>query len=505
MKKKFITALLLSGLFLGSCNSALDLNPLDQIASDNYFSKKSDFENALAGVYASLQSETFSYGMPFRDCLTDNGYNQFNSGSVNEIVGGNLNPTTGGYETGIYNDAYVAIGRANRLIEKLQSYAGTDINDAEKKKMEAEARFIRAFVYFQLYSIYGEVPLVLVSLNLENQRQPKESAENILKQIRADLDFGITNLESKPYFNNGGHATASSAKALKARVLSFAAYGANGNPDLAVLKEVKDLCAEVMKEYTLSPVFENVFRDATQKNNTEIIFSVNFLAPNNTAPWDMYLGDWIAASPLQNLVDTYECKDGLPYGESPLTDRSNPFKDRDPRLSKTIFVDHPDFGGGKIHTPSNPRPTGYGVLKFLDPANLPFGFSTLSQQDAVVLRFGEVLLMYAEAQNEIAGPDQSVYDAMNTLRSRVQMPGFPAGYTKEKMRERIRHERRVELAFEGLRHYDLIRWHIAGEVLNNVKDSKVPYHFEDKFYRWPLPQTEIEKSAGVLVQNPNYK
>jgi hypothetical protein len=145
------------------------------------------------------------------------------------------------------------------------------------------------------------------------------------------------------------------------------------------------------------------------------------------------------------------------------------------------------------------------VLKFLDPANLPFGFSTLSQQDAVVLRFGEVLLMYAEAQNEIAGPDPSVYDAMNTLRSRVQMPGFPAGYTKEKMRDRIRHERRVELAFEGLRHYDLIRWHIAGEVLNAVKDSKVPYHFEDKFYRWPLPQTEIEKSAGVLIQNPNYK
>lgn len=505
MKKKFITALMLSGLFLGSCNSALDLNPLDQIASDNYFSKKSDFDNALAGVYASLQSETFSYGMPFRDCLTDNGYNQFNSGSVNEIVGGNLNPTTGGYETGIYNDAYAGIGRANRLIEKLQSYNGSDMNETEKKKMEAEARFIRAFVYFQLYSIYGEVPLVLAPLNLENQRQPKESAENILKQIRADLDFGIANLEAKPYFNNGGHATASSAKALKARVLLFAAYGNNGVPDLATLKEVKDLCTDVMKEYTLSAAFENVFRDATQKNNTEIIFSVNFLAPNNTAPWDMYLGDWIAASPLQNLVDTYECKDGLPFEESPYADPANPFKDRDPRLSKTIFVDHPDFGGGKIHTPSNPRPTGYGVLKFLDPANLPFGFSTLSQQDAVVLRFGEVLLMYAEAQNEIVGPDPSVYDAMKTLRDRVQMPAFPAGYTKDEMRERIRHERRVELAFEGLRHYDLIRWHIAGEVLNSVKDSKVPYHFEDKFYRWPLPQTEIDKSAGVLVQNPNYK
>jgi hypothetical protein len=72
------------------------------------------------------------------------------------------------------------------------------------------------------------------------------------------------------------------------------------------------------------------------------------------------------------------------------------------------------------------------------------------------------------------------------------------------MRARIRHERRIELAFEGLRYYDLVRWRIAGTVLNNIKDSLTPYHFEDKFYRWPLPQTEIDKSGGVLIQNPNY-
>jgi hypothetical protein len=94
---------------------------------------------------------------------------------------------------------------------------------------------------------------------------------------------------------------------------------------------------------------------------------------------------------------------------------------------------------------------------------------------------------------------------MTDLRARVGMPPYPAGLTKDQMRERIRHERRIELAFEGLRYFDLRRWHIAGEVLNNVKDGINPYHYEDKFFHWPLPQPEIDKSGGVLVQNPDYK
>jgi len=99
----------------------------------------------------------------------------------------------------------------------------------------------------------------------------------------------------------------------------------------------------------------------------------------------------------------------------------------------------------------------------------------------------------------------SVYKATTDLRARVNMPAFPVGLTKEQMRDRIRHERRVELAFEGaLRYYDLVRWHTAGDVLNNVTDGLQPYHFEDKFYRWPLPQTEIDKSGGILIQNPDY-
>jgi hypothetical protein len=488
-----------------ACTSSLDQNPLDQISSSNFWKSKNDFNQALAACYASMQEAEFAVELPVWDCLTDNGYAQHNSGSAKEIVSGSISPSSGGLITELYKDCYSGIARVNLFLQQLAQYSGQDITADDKKRYEGEVRFLRAFYYFELYHRYGDVPLVLEPLTLETQQQAKVPAAEILDQVLSDLDFSIANLNTAAYFSNGGHASASSAQALKARVLIFAAYGSTGVPDPALLTQVRDLAQQIQALYSLSPNFEDVFRDASQKNNPEIIFSVNFLAPNNTAPWDMYYGDWIVASPLQNFVNAFECADGKPITESPLYNSAQPFENRDPRLKKTVFADHPDFGNGKTHTPSNSRPTGYGVMKFLVPENIPYGFSTLSQQNAVVLRLGEVMLMYAEAQNELAGPDASVYKAINDLRARVGMPPLPEGLSKEQMRERIRHERRIELAFEGLRYFDLIRWHIAGQVLNNVTDGLLPYHFEDKFYRWPLPRPEIDKSGGVLVQNPDYQ
>ncbi|ACT93094.1 RagB/SusD family nutrient uptake outer membrane protein [Dyadobacter fermentans] len=504
MKSQKYKLFMLLALAFSSCDNSLDLNPLDQISTSTFWKTKSDFDKALTANYASMQADPWAVELPVWNCLTDDGFAQHNSGAAKEITSGSISPSTGGYVSGVYSESYKAIARVNIFLAQLKAYANPDVTETDRKLYEAETRFLRAFYYFQLYHLYGDVPLVLEPLTLETQNQPKVPAAEILAQINADLDFAIANLNANAYPQNGGHAAASSAQALKARVLMYAAYGENGTPDAAILAQVKALATEIMLKYSLSPNFEDVFRDAGQKNNPEIIFSTNFLAPNNTRPWDMYYGDWLVASPLQNFVDAFECTDGLPYGVSPLTDKKEPFKNRDPRLAKTVFVDHPDFGGGRVHIPSNSRPSGYGVLKFLEPGNIPFGYSTLSQQNAVVLRLADVLLMYAEAQNELAGPDATVYRAINDVRLRSKMPALPAGLTKAQMREKIRHERRIELAFEGLRYYDLKRWHIAGEVLNSVKDSFVPYKFEDKFYKWPIPQPEIDKSGGVLKQNEDY-
>jgi hypothetical protein len=228
----------------------------------------------------------------------------------------------------------------------------------------------------------------------------------------------------------------------------------------------------------------------------------------------MWYGDWVVVSPLANLISEYEMKDGSPGTPVPYTGKgvidpavySNAsLQDRDSRAAKTVFISS-YIVGGAAYIPSNNCPLGTGLYKFLS-TNLtpPYGYSTYSQQDWVILRYADVLLMQAEAENELNGPTSTVYNAINAIRVRAGMPELPAGLTKDQMRDRIRHERRVELAFEGQRYFDLKRWKIAKEVLNNVQDGLVTYKFEDKHYLWPLPQSEIDKAGGILVQNPDYK
>jgi hypothetical protein len=518
MKRYKILIAILSVIALSGCADYLDKQPLDKISSSTFWQTKSDFDMALTANYGYMHGSTsgpwdtppagmWGYVMPNWDNITDNSFGQHSYGGSKQIVSGDISSTTGGYVTGIYRFCYQAIARGNIFLNELSAYEGTDFPDADKKNAEAEVRFLRAFYYFQLYCFYGDVPLILEPLTLENQEQPKVDAAQILTQVITDLDFAIANLHTVPYYENAGHVTQSTAQALKARALIYAAYGDNGTPDHSMLTDVRDLCLDIMPHYALSPEFEDLFQDAGQSGNTEIIFSVNYLAPDNVPTYgtDLIYGDWLVVSPLQSFVDAFECSDGLPWGESPLTDTENPFENRDARLSKTVFVDFVDWGNGNVHYPSNSRPTGYGLKKFLDPGNLPYGYSTLSQQNTVVIRLAEVLLMYAEAQNEISGPDETVYNAMNAIRDRVDLPDLPEGLSKEEMRERIRQERRIELAFEGLRYIDLKRWHVAGEVLNSVTDGLLPYHWEDKFYHWPIPQDEIDKNHGTLVQNPDYQ
>lgn len=487
--KKYILPLVIAiiGISLGSCEKdALNKDPLDKLSGGQFWKSKNDFDMGLTAIYGELQNSMFSYGAPNWDLITDNGYGQHGYWGSTSIVQGEISESSGGYITDVYNASYKGIARVNIFLKHLNNYEGDEIDAASKLRYEAEVSFFRAFYYFQLYSNYGSVPIVTEALDLSNQVQPKSPKAEVLAHTLADLDMAIENLSPDLYADNGGHVVKSAAQALKLRVLMYAAYGDTGVADAGLMTQARDLALEIMGGgYSLSPNFEDVFQDATQEGNPEIIFSIKFLAPDNATDSDLWYGDWVVASPLQNLVDAFD--------------------PQDPRLGKTIFKDEVNFNGN-IQIPSNGMPTTYGLKKFLSPDLLPYGYSTQSQQDWVLLRYADVLLMYAEAQNELVGPDQSVYDALNAIRERASasLPQVATGLTQEPMREVIRHERRIELAFEGLRYYDLKRWRIAEEVLNNVTDGILSYTFLERFYNWPLPQTEIDKSHGVLIQNPDY-
>lgn len=486
MKKiVIITVISLLACFIQGCDkNFLDRDPLDKLSSNQFWETKQDFDMALTAIYGNLQTPMFSAGTPDWDLITDNGYGQHNSNGSQAIVRGDIFSSSDGYIRDVYKNCYAGIARVNIFLSKLGNYEGSAIDATAKKIYVGEASFMRAYYYYLLYTCYGDVPLVKEPLTLENQIQPKVPATEVLDFILNEVDEAIANLPNSLYKDAKGHLVKSSAQALKLRILLFIAYGQNGNVDLQIIQQAKNVATEIMQAgYQLSPQFESIFRSTTQEGNPEIIFSVKFLAPDNATSMDQWYGDWLVASPLKSFYDAFEANDK--------------------RRDQTVFVGQVDFNG-TIHKPSNNVPTGYGLKKFLSPDLIPYGYSTQSEQDWVMFRYAEVLLSFAEAENELSGPTIAVHDAINSLRLRSGLGNLSKTLTKDEMRTAIRKERRMELAFEGFRYFDLKRWHIAEEVLNNVKDGILTYKFEDKFYKWPLPQTEIDRSQGVLIQNPSY-
>jgi hypothetical protein len=501
----------MSAWFMSSCtDEVLELNPLDQLSQATFWNTETDFDNALTACYGRLQHEYFSYGLPYWDNLTDNGYCQHNYGSSTDIVSGNINAYTGGFISGLYTEGFGAIARINTYLQQLNEFTGMDAG--KKKRNEAEAKMLRAFFYSYLYRCYGDVPLVDAPLDLETQFQPKKPASEILQFIMEDLDFAIANLPNGTYSESNGRWTVKAAKACKARLLLYDGYDNSGNAIISQMNAAKTLLADVTG-YELAPDYSDNFLDLQQELSPEIIFSVKFLAPNNRTSADQWYADWIVCSPTANFINEYEMADGSPATPVPTNEKgavdisvftNESLTLREPRCSKIFFIDKYEMGG-TLYTPSNGRPLGTGLYKFLSPnLDVPYGYNTYSQQDWVIIRYADVLLMFAEAENEINGPTAEVYKAVNDIRKRGGASLLPDGLSKEQMRERIRHERRIELAFEGLRYFDLKRWKIAKDVLNNVKDGLITYKFEDRHYLWPLPQTEIDKANGVLIQNPDY-
>lgn len=510
MKSKKVLISLFSLQLFCACSGFLDRNPLDQPSSATFWKTKSDFDMALAACYGALQRDIYSIGLPYWDNLTDNSYGQHNYGESTAIVSGNITSNSGGFISGVYQEALTDVARTNIFLKQLSGFTGID--EVTKKIYEAEVRMLRAYFYSYLYRCYGDVPFIDKPLDLATQNQAKVSAADVYKFMMDDIDFAVANLKDVKYSANSGHWTKDAAKAFKARMILFVAYDDSGNAKKNSMQEVKNLTQEI-RNYSLAPEYTDNFQDAQQEACPEIMMSVKFLAPNNATSADQWYAEWIVVSPLSNLISEYEFSDGRPGTEIPHSSKgvvdigvftNEDLKTRDSRLSKTIFIDKYSIKG-TAYTGSNTRPLGTGLAKFLSQnIQPPYGYATLSQQDWVLLRYADVLLMLAEVENEINGSTETAYNAINQVRQRSAMPALPAGLSQEEMRNRIRHERRVEMAFEGQRYFDLKRWKIAKQVLNNVKDGLVTYKFEDKFYLWPIPQSEIDKGNGILTQNPNY-
>lgn len=539
---KRINIYLVSALLMGttvSCSDFLQKDPPSSPSQSIFWQKKSDFDSALAGTFSMMYEwpGEMSQIIPCFDNLTDNSICQHNEdtyGRSQTIALGDLDPNTTGYVSYMYSHCYTGIARAHLVMENLALYEGSDMTEADKNFIMAQCKALRGYFYSWLYLCYKEVPLVTSSLKMENMYQPKSTRPEIYAQIMKDFDEAIAALPDKPYSDSqmSGYFSPGALKAFKARLMLNDAYDENGKAIPEKMKEIVPLLEEI-QGYSLADRMRDNFISEKQLASPEIMFSVRYLAPNITHSMDLYYGNWTTCGVTRDLVDEFECTDGLKWGESPLTqevdetllstnsmaddaynEREKLFQNRDPRLRETVthsgYATFPDEGyedKGRLKL-TDQQQTGFGMMKYLQPTTVMPSYSTISDADVIILRYAEVLLMIAEAENEANGPTQKVYDAVNAVRTRSEMPPLPDNLSQDEMRERIRHEWRVEFVFEGQRYFQLKRWKLMEELVDGAVDPALPTYikvFKPAFYYWPIPQTEIDKAGGVLVQDPNYK
>ncbi|HLR25207.1 MAG TPA: RagB/SusD family nutrient uptake outer membrane protein, partial [Fodinibius sp.] len=513
MKKPIYICSLLVLMMLGSCKDFLDREPSDSYGNSTLWTSASDVEAALNSIYNGWRD---GMSIIYFDAASDNAYNQFPWEGYTAL--GNmqlLTPTN----TGAGKWGFSTIQRANWFLENVNKAA---MDTTLKLRMIGEARFLRAYEYFLRGQLYGDFPLVTktISPTEANQvmRTPKDSVMNFvvneLGEIAPDLPLSYSG-------DNKGRITKGAALALKARVELFRGNYLEAAKDA---KSVMDLGV-----YELFPDYGELFR-IQNEHNSSVILNYEY-EPTNQAfagiqrfPSSSY-GGWASIVPLQSLVEAYEMESGKAINASNSGyDPAHPYKNRDPRLEATIvypgkkysgkYYDPISSGSSDYYAGNNNSKSGYLVKKFapkLDDFNSDISNTGLN---IIVLRYAEVLLTYAEAKIELNEIDQSVYEAINKVRDRAGMP--PLDQSKysgqQEMREAVRHERRVELAMEGLRWFDIQRWEIGDTVMNgqtygarlgtvDSETGKVTWSDErievenrvfdpSKNYLWPVPQSE---------------
>lgn len=546
MKRNYIYASLICFVTLfSSCDDFLQKDPPSEPSESVFWQKKIDFDYALNSCYSVIYEwpGVFSQAIPSYDNLTDNSLCQFDEdtyGRTKTMMMGDIYPTTTGFVSRNFSLAYKAISRCNLFLTKLNEYQGGDITDTDRRYMEAQAKALRAYFYHWLYLCYKEVPLFTEFLSLESQYQPKATRKEIYDQIIKDFSEAATVFDDRTYMESPGRMTKSACYAFMAKIAMFNGFSDNNgipcgvaNPEL--MRQVVEYCEQV-KGYSLDEDLRMAFVESKQIDSKEMIFSARYASPdicNNLN--EIYCG-WSSLMVQRNLVDAFECTDGLSWGESPLTvpvdeelinsrtadhdlivaEREKLFENRDKRLRNSItvasvyrFPERPDYPNNAIYFNSEASLSGFGPIRFIQPFESGVNPAQMKVgPDVNLMRYAHVLLMLAEAENELNGPTQKAYDAINQVRQRAEQPKLPEGLTKDQFRDRVRKEWRYETPFEGWRYFQLKQWNELKNVPAIV--AKEPFYsvaaiYEDRFMFWPLPLAEIDKANGILVQDPAYK
>jgi hypothetical protein len=485
-------------LLFAACDSLLDVDPSDRYSADTFWKTEEHARAGLSGCYRALHPWRAVHFYEF-DMITSNAM-PYNEANGTQAIGKGEHLSITPLIATLWDNCYTGIGRTNTFLDKID---GVTMTDDLRSRMTGEAKFLRAFFYFNLVDKFGGVPLITETPNAEKHSAlPRDTKEAVVEQILKDLTEAAPVLPNTYSGSDLGRATKGAALALKARVLL---YNERWSEAAETAKAVMDL-----NVYSLFKDYRYFFSEAN-KHNEEVIFNVESSLPDFQTTNDQDIFRLNRPAPLKELVDKYQMTDGKSILESPLYDPEKPYENRDPRLHYSITVIGYPYNGKPI-TKQDVMTTGFGTKKYTtyrDDVEIPL--VERSAFNAILIRYAEVLLTYAEARNEASGPDASVYEALNRVRSRegVNMPDVQPGLTKEQLREAIRLERRIELALEGIYYSDILRWKTA-EIENNGTmhdadniDIVIRKFRPDRDYLWPIPYNQTVLNPN-LVQNPNW-
>lgn len=563
MKNIFI--LLLTTTLLFNCEK-LDLNPLSEGSSENWYSDETEIQMSLNDLYRSY---LWSLEDNFEtERMTDNwtqrqAVHSFSAGSIN---------SEWSTSSDLWLATYKGITRANTIINSLDNAKG-NVSDAKIKQFNAEAHFFRAVLYSRLVFYYGDVPFYTDYISIDDAFQlGRTNKQVVLQQAYDDFDLAISDLPQSYGSNSLLRVTKGAALAFKARAALYV-------EDFEIARDAAKECMD-LGEYELHPSYGEYFLSRTRRSK-ETIFAI----PRSSELGETWKsknfytrtpGGSSVAQPSWELFVSYLCTDGLPVDESPLFDPQKPFENRDPRLHETIA----EFGKehlGVIYDPSPYAKTvlntqtgamvrnkdsrivdtyaSYNGLTLKKGVDEDWTDDNLTDFDIRIMRYADVLLMYAEAKIELGEIDSTVLDAINTVRARAygvslsQTDKYPAvtALNQTKLRLELRNERRVEFAWENRRFDDILRWRLAEKVLTRpiygildpkelkekvvdqdlwffpevpvIDDDGLPdfgpmyntglikllveRNFDNRQYLFPIPSKEILINKN-LEQNPNY-
>ena len=469
-----------------ACKDTLDTNPLGNPNSENFWKTETEANKALIACYAKLKEPIISNGPAqsgnflFWEALSDNASNTSNYESFDVVMRGEHNSATTGIVNKSFTIGFQGIAACNYFLANIDRV--TAAAEAVRNRMKGEALFLRAFYYNDLAQLYGDLPLILKPAELDDniRATPRTPKAEVVAQILKDLDLAISYLPAVAYTD--GRAVKGSAIALKTRVLL------NNEKYSEAADAAWSLIGDAANPFKLSDSYGGVFF-GNQINNREIMFSIQFKAPDDYHSLDQVIGARMSVFPTAELRDAYEPND--PRRKMTIFEAGDPWA-----YNPAGFKQTGSLAEGQIPY------TGMAFKKWVNPAINNGSGSTLSEQHMVKIRYADVLLMYAEAMFESGqGSDARALKALNDVRARpgVEMPAKAA-----LTRDVIRNERRVELAFEGLRYNDLVRWKIADKVIPQVAyDAKgTKRKFKSNLLPIPLGQMDIMK--GVWTQNENY-